>query len=160
MKKLPILLSVAILVAGCSKPSTLTGSPETVSTPSTPANYPIVVIDEQHQIKGSNTPAGYQIPAGVGIRLDASQFHFTYGTNPVTPNRVQLVGDGAAYRLSQRIETNMYLIDPGTLEAVRGGPFRGFHSGDHMFFAIGRSTNNVPDKEDFYVSWAGKLEVK
>src|SRR5258705_13037378 len=70
MKKVPILLLVTILVAGCSNALTPTDAPgsEAASAPPTPANYPIVLIDEQHQIQGSNTPAGYQIPAGVGIR--------------------------------------------------------------------------------------------
>ena len=58
------------------------------------------------------------------------------------------------------METNVYLIDRTTMEAVRGGPFRGFRPGDRMMFAIGRSTNSRPDKEDSWVSWAGQLEVK
>jgi len=73
---------------------------------------------------------------------------------------VQFVGNGSAYRLSHRVETNIYVIDRTTLEAVRGGPFPGFRSGDHMMFAIGRSTNSSPDKEDFWVSWAGQIDVK
>ena len=56
------------------------------------------------------------------------------------------------------METNVYLIDRTTMEAVRGGLFRGFLPGDRMMIAISRSTNSSPDKEGFWVSWAGQLE--
>jgi len=150
---------IAALLAGCSKPAAPTDasiSPE----PSTPtAEYPTLVIDEQHQIRGKETPPAYQIPTAAGIRLDATQFHFTYGTNAVTPNMVQFVGDQSVYRLSRPTETNVYVIDRTTLEAVKGGAFRGFRSGDRVMFAIGRSTRST-EKEDFWVSWAGQIEVK
>ncbi len=161
MKQLRFLVLGATLLAGCSKPTapTETRVPEAVSAP-TPANYPVLLIDEPHQIQGTNTPAPYQISSTPGIRLDATQFHFTYGTDPITPNMVQFVGGGSVYRLSRRTETNTYVIDGTTLEAVRGATFRGFRPGDHMMFAIGRSTNSSPGKEDFWVSWAGQIEVK
>jgi hypothetical protein len=72
---------------------------------------------------------------------------------------VQLIGDKSAYRLSRLTETNIYVIDHTILEAVKGGAFRGFRSGDHVMFAIGRSTRG-PEKEDFWVSWVGQIEVK
>ena len=132
----------------------------TTNTP--PAEYPILVIDEQHQMRGKETPPAYQIPAVAGIRVDATHFHFTYGTNPITPNTVQLVQlarKKSHYRLSRLTETNIYVIDHTTLEAVKGGPFRGFRSGDHVMFFIGRSTQG-PEKEALWVSWTGQIEVK
>jgi hypothetical protein len=110
------------------------------------AKYPTLVIDEQHQLLGNNQPAVYQIDAAAGIRLDVEQFHFTYGTNAITPNMIQFMGDGAVYRLSLPTETPIYVIDDTTLKAELGGPFRGFRSGDRMMFAIGRSTSG-PNKE-------------
>ena len=161
MKHPTIFVVIALLVAGCSKPtaSSDTAGPEKAASETAPTEYPTLVLDEQHQIRGSDTPAAYQIAAAAGIRLDATQFHFAYGTNAITPNMVQLVGDGSVYTLSRPTETNIYVIDGTTLEAARGGPFRGFRPGDHMMFAIGRSTNG-PDKADFWVSWAGQIEVK
>jgi hypothetical protein len=150
--KCPAFVLIAALLAGCSKPA----APES-GTP--PTEYPTLVIDEQHQMKGSNTPPAYQIGATAGIRIDTTQFHFTYGANAVTPNMVQLIADKSAYRLARLTETNIYVIDHTILEAVKGGTFRGFRSGDHVTFAIGRSTRG-PEKEDFWVSWAGQIEVK
>ena len=130
-----------------------------LATSALPAEYPTLIIDEQHQIQGQETSPAYQIAAAAGIRLDTTGFHFTYGTNAVTPNMVQLVGEQSVYRLSQPTETNVYVIDHTTLEAVKGGAFRGFRSGDRVMFAIGRSTRSS-EKEDFWVSWAGQIEVK
>jgi hypothetical protein len=162
VKQLSSLALAATLLGGCSKPAapTETPAPEAASAPAAPANYPVLLIDEPHQIRDTSAPSAYQISGAAGIRLDATQFHFTYGTNSVTPNMVQFVGDGSVYRLSHRTETNIYLIDRTTLEAARGGPFHGFRPGDHLMFAIGRSTNSSPDKEEFWVSWAGQIEVK
>ncbi len=129
-----------------------------MSTSTAPSEYPTLVIDEQHRIRGKETPPAYQIPAAAGIRLDATQFHFTYGKTAVTPNMVQFVGDKSVYRLSRKTEANIYVIDHATLEAVRGGAFRGLRAGDHMMFAIGRSTSSS-DKEAFWVSWVGRIEV-
>ena len=162
MKRPINFVLIATILAGCSKhtaPSDASTA-ETVAPPAATSEYPTLIIDEKHQIHGSNTPAAYQITAATGIRLDATQFHFTYGTNAVGPNMVQFVGAGSAYRLARPAETNIYVIDHTTLEAVRGGLFRGFRPGDQIMFAIGLSTNSTPDKEDFWVSWAGQIEVK
>ncbi len=161
MKHPVTFILITVLFISCSKSTAPTDSSTsekmTISIP--PAEYPTLVIGEQHQIRGKGTPPAYQIAAAAGIRLNATQFRFTYGTNAVTPNMVQFVGDKSVYRLSRPIETNIYVIDHTTLEAVKGGVFRGFRSGDHVMFAIGRLTRG-PEKEDFWVSWAGQIEVK
>src|SRR3989442_1760278 len=63
MKRPRIFALVAALLAGCSKPTapTETPAPEAASAPVDPARYPVLIIDEQHQIRGSNPPAAYQI---------------------------------------------------------------------------------------------------
>jgi hypothetical protein len=114
-----------LFVAGCSK-STETTAQGTAAPPATPDKYPTLVIDDQHEIKGSNTYAIYQISASPGIRLDASQFHFTFGTNAMTPNMVQFIGSNSVYTLSNLTETNIYVIDSATLETARGPAFQGF----------------------------------
>jgi hypothetical protein len=161
MKHPATFVLIAAILAGCSKPTTPADSstPGKTETSAPPSEYPTLVIDEQHQILSKETPPVYQIVAAAGIRLDATQFHFTYGTNAVTPNMVQFVGGQSVYRLARPTETNVYVIDHTTLAAVKGGAFRGFRSGDRVMFAIGRSTRG-PDKEDFWVSWAGQIEVK
>jgi len=161
MKQLLMSVLVAALLAGCSKPTapTETAAPEATSAPATRAKYPVLVVDELHQMSGSNPPPAYQIAAGAGIRLDATQFHFTYGTNPITPNTVQLVLNHSAYKVSRLVETNLFVIDRTTLEPVRGGAFPGFRSGDRAMCMIGRSVSK-PEKEEVWVSWVGQIEVK
>jgi hypothetical protein len=146
---------IALLVVGCSKP-TNSAPPETTDLPTAPDNHPTLVIDEQHEINGTNTYATYQISASSGIRLDTTQFHFTFGTNAVTPNMIQFIGSNSVYALSNLTETNICLIDANTMETVRGVAFIGFQPGDNLFFAIGRATNST----DFWVSWTGQIEVK
>jgi len=161
MKYPASFLLIAALLTGCSKSITPADSsaPEKTENTGVPVEYPALVIDEQHRIQSKETPPAYQIGAAAGIRLDATQFHFSYGTNAVTPNMIQFVGDQSVYRLARPTETNIYVIDRTTLERVKGGAFRGFRSGDRVMFAIGRSTRGH-EKEDFWVSWTGQIEVK
>jgi hypothetical protein len=135
-------------------------APTSVPPPSTvSAEYPTLVIDEQHRIRGSDPPVSYQIAPAAGIRLDAGQFHFTIGDKPITPNMVQITALGSLYRLTHLAEANNYVIDKTTLDKVRGEPFGGFRRGDKVMFVIGRSTK-ASDQKDFWISWSGQIEVK
>ena len=142
---------LAILV-GCSKP-------EITAITTAPASYPILVIDEDHRMRGQETPPPYRITSAGGIRLDATQFRFTSGTNNHTPNMVKLFADKAVYRLSHPTETNFYTIDTTSMEGAPGEKFQGFHSGSRVVLFIGRSMRRS-GAEDFWISWAGHLEVK
>src|SRR5215813_7547943 len=125
--KSPAVFVLAAILAGCSKP---TDTPETAKksapVPRSP-EYPVLVIDEEHQIHGTNdaayeisarlgvgidatnfhfahgtnTPSVYQIAATPGIRIDATKYQFTYGTNQFSPNMVQLFANDSLYRLSR-----------------------------------------------------------
>ena len=161
MKRLSVTLLAATLFAGCSKHTggTSDSAPDVISSDGAGRQYPTLVVDEQHQMTGSNPPPAYQIAAGGGIRLDGTQFHFTYGTNPITPNTVQLVLNHSAYKLSQLAETNLYVIDRTTLEPLRGSSFPGFRSADHAMCMIGRTIKKT-EKEEVWVSWVGQIEVK
>src|SRR5215475_13509885 len=132
-----LFVLVSVFAAGCSKPSE---PPETAkkSAPSRPPpEYPVLVIDEEHQIHstndapyeisarlgveisatnfhfahGTNTPPAYQISATAGIRVDATKFQFSDGTNLFAPNMVQLFANESLYRLSRETETNFYTVD-------------------------------------------------
>jgi len=183
--KLPALfVLVSALIGGCSKPDS---SPEAASwsAPSPPpAEYPVLVIDEEHQFHSTNDVA-YEISARIGVRLDATNFHFAHGTNmpayqisatpgiqidaakfqfgggtnSFSPNMVQLFGNDSLYRLSRETETNFYTVDYYKLETVGGEPFRGFNRGDHLTLALGRSTNTF-HSEEFWIMWMGHIEVK
>src|SRR6266540_6076961 len=56
------IVLVGSLLASCSRPTaqTETAAPQAASAPATPATYPLLVIDEQHQLSGSNPPPAYQ----------------------------------------------------------------------------------------------------
>jgi hypothetical protein len=158
-----IFVSLVALFVGCSKPTSPTesGTSQSASLLSTPSEYPALIVDQEHQIQGRNTPPSCQIAAAKGIRLDATQFHFSYGTNTIKPNMAQLLFfNSRVYELSSLTETNLYVIDRATLKAVKGGSFAGFHSGDRGMLAIGRTTSRTPEKEDFWVSWVGNFEMK
>lgn len=186
MKSPAVFIFVLILVAGCSKPTDSTDAPTKSAPSSPPPEYPILVIDEEHQIHGgdsnsayeisarlgvpisatnfhfahvSNLPPAYEISATPGIRIDATKFQFTYGTNSFGPNMVQLIGNESLHRLSRETETNFYTVDYYKLETVGGDTFGGFKPGDHITLAIGRSTNTFHNQE-FWVMWAGHIEVK
>jgi hypothetical protein len=183
--KIPAVFVLAAILAGCSRP---TDSPEaanrSASAPS-PPEYPVLVIDEEHHIHGTNdaayeisarlgveidatnfhfahgtnAPPAYQLSATPGIRIDATRYQFTYGTNPFNPNMVQLFANDSLYRLSRESETNFYTLDYYKLETVGGDSFHGFKPGDNITLAIGRSTNTFHNQE-FWVMWVGRIEVK
>ena len=183
--KIPALfVLVSMLLGGCSKPDSPTEA-ATRSAPSPPPEYPILVIDQDHQLHstndlayeisarigvginatnfhfahGTNMAPAYQISAAPGIQIDATKFQFRDGTNPFNPNMVQLFGNESLYRLSRETETNFYTVDYYKLETVGGEPFRGFNRGDHITVALGRSTNTF-HSEEFWIMWLGHIEVK
>jgi hypothetical protein len=186
LTKISALFGLAsMLVGGCSKPANSTeAAPQSAPSPP-PPEYPILVIDEEHQIHGTNNapyeisarlgvgidatnfhfahganmPPAYQISATAGIRIDATKFHFRDDTNQFNPNMVQLFGNDSLYKLSRETETNFYTLDYYKLETVGGDSFRGFKPGDRITLAIGRSTNTFANHE-FWVMWVGQIEVK
>jgi len=150
MKHPTIFVLTVALLTGCSKPTSSpdTSTPQTASTPTDPSQYPTLIVDREHQIQATNKPATYQIGSSAGIRLDATLFHFNYGTTAVAPNMIQVVlGESQIYKLSRPTVTNLYVIDRTTLEPLRGGPFPGFRSGDHGMLAIGRAMPGTPHKD-------------
>jgi hypothetical protein len=154
-----LLTLLPLVFAGCSKPITSVDAPPKPARPAPQIEYPILVVDEEHQMRGSNLPPAYQISPASGIRLDATQFLFKYGSNALAPNAVQLISTNSLHRLSRETETNFYTIDYYKLETVRGDSFRGFNSGDHVTLVIGRATNTF-DAQELWVMWMAQLEVK
>jgi hypothetical protein len=154
-------LLIAAILAGCSKSTSSTDAskPDAAATPSSTRNYPTLVVDERHLIKGSNKLVPYTIDPVAGIRLNIAHFHFTYGTSNITPDMVQLAGNHSVYGLSRPHVTNIYVIDSSTLQVLRGESFHGFHSGDHLMCAIGRLASSS-NPGNFWVSWVGEIDVK
>lgn len=151
MKHLTFFLLAAFFVSGCSQKTELADT----------SQYPLLIVDAEHQIQGTNSPVTYQFGAVQGLRLDATRFQFTYGTSAISPNVIQVViGHNQLHMLAKPTETNLYLIDRSTLQPLRGGKFTGFQTGDGGVLMIGRLMTDPADKVSVAVSWAAKFEVK
>jgi hypothetical protein len=151
MKRLALVLLATVVFSGCSRKT----------EPIDASQYPLLVVDAEHQIQGTNSPATYQFGATKGLRVDAARFQFRYGTSDVAPNMIQVViGKSQLHMLSKATETNFYLIDRSTLKPLRGGQFSGFQTGDVGVIMIGRLMADPVEKVSVAVSWAAKYEVK
>lgn len=190
MKYLPILILSAALLAGCSDSDISTSpTPATAPIPpDSPRYYPKLVLDAEHnklieqqssvaleadasrdissltstnwlQITDTNKLPVYQIKPAFGVWLDGSHYHFTNGTNVLVPNMVEMIMSNSVYKLYWPVETNIYVINDISMEATEGEAFHAFHSGDRADIAIGRCVEG-PDTTNFWVSWAGQIEVK
>lgn len=166
MKHLAILLLSTALLAGCSNSDTSITAPAiTVPIPpDSPQNFPTLVIDAPHNdaphnMTDSNKPPAYQINATPGIWLDGSHYHFSDGTNDIAPNMVHIMVGEALYRLYWPVPTNIFIISPITMDAVKGHAFHGFQPGDHVDIVVGHALDSS-EKEELRVSWAGQIEVK
>src|SRR5262245_45953128 len=81
MKGLAVFVVALTLVAGCSKPP---DSPQATKKPARslpPPEYPILTIDEEHQIHGSDSNIAYEISARLGVLIGATNFHFAHQSN-------------------------------------------------------------------------------
>jgi hypothetical protein len=190
MKHLAILFLSAVLLAGCSNSETSnTTTTTTVPIPADSTRYyPKLVLDAEHnkvinqhtnvaleadelrniplltstnwlQITDTNKQGVYQISAAQGVWLDGSNYHFALGTNAQVPNMVEMIISNSVFKLYWPVERNIYVINSISMETTEGEPFRGFQSGDHADIAIGRCIEG-PDKTNFWVSWAGQIDVK
>lgn len=185
-----LLLSSALLTGCSDPDSSTTAAVSSAPIPPDSSRYyPTIVLDAEHnkligqrsnnvalesdalrdisfltstnwlQITDTNKHAVYQISPTSGVWLDGSHFHFTDGTNALVPNMVQMILGKSAYKLYWPVETNVYIINSVTMEATEGEPFHAFNSGDVANIAIGRWVEDF-DKTNFFVSWAGQIEVK
>ncbi len=161
VKHLTILFLGTALLAGCSNSDTSTSATAvTIPVPlDSPLHFPTLVIDAQHNMTDSNKPPAYQINATPGVWLDGSRYHFAYGSNDLAPNMVHLIVGDSSYRLYWPVPTNIFIISPITMDAIKGEAFRGFHPGDHVDVMVGRAVDSS-EKEELLVSWAGQIEVK
>jgi hypothetical protein len=161
MKHLAILLLSTALLTGCSNSdiSTTTTAVTVPIPPDSPLTFPTLVIDAAHNMTDSNKPPAYQINASPGVWLDGSHYHFTDGTNDIAPNMVHIMVGNAFYRLYWPVPTNIFIISPITMDAIKGESFHGFQPGDHVDVIIGHALDSS-GKEELRISWVGQIEVK
>lgn len=189
MKYLAIVLLSLLAGCSDPDASTTTAAATAPIPPDSPRHYPRLVLDAEHnkligqqsnnvalesdalhnissltstnwlQITDTNSHAAYQISPAFGVWLDGSHYHFIDGTNRPAPNMVQMILGKSVYKLYWPVETNIYIINSISMQPTDGEPFHAFHSGDHAEVAIGRWIEGY-DKTNFWVSWAGEIEVK
>lgn len=185
-----LLLSAALFAGcSDSDTSTATTVTTVPIPPDSPRHYPTLVLDAEHnklteqqtnvaleadalydisaltttnwlQITDTNKHSAYKISPAFGVWLDGSHFHFADGTNALEPNMLEMIMGKSIYKLYWPTETNIFIINSISMEATDDGvPFSAFHSGDHADVVIGRCVEG-PDKTNFWVSWAGLIDVK
>jgi hypothetical protein len=161
IKQLAALLLSAALLAGCSDSDTTAATAAAIVPipPDSPLNFPTLVVDAAHNVTDSNKPPAYQINASPRIWLDGSHYRFTCGTNDIAPNMVHLMIGEASYRLYWPVPTNIFIVSPITMDAIKGGSFHGFQPGDHVDVVIGHAVDST-GKEELNKSWVGRIEVK
>ena len=142
MKRLiPALIVFLSLLSACT-----TSAPAT----STPAPLPVLVVDQQHMTTAGLT---YQIPAGNGFVLDASDFDF--GSS--TPMAVQVVTGNLFYQMNWAENATRQSVLVSDLQPLfNAKPLATLSAGQQLIVSIG--SLNMQGR--FKPIWVGVIDVK
>ena len=142
MKRLiPALILFPFLLSACT-----TSAPAT----STPAPLPILIVDQQHMTTAGLT---YQIPAGNGFVLDASDYDF--GSS--TPMAVQVVMGNFFYQMNWAENATRQSVLVSDLQPLfNAKPLATFSAGQQLIVSIG--SLNMQGR--FKPIWVGVIDVK
>ena len=142
MKRLiPALIVFLSLLSACT-----TSAPAT----STPAPLPVLVVDQQHMTTAGLT---YQIPAGNGFVLDASDFDF--GSS--TPMAVQVVTGNFFYQTKWTENATRQSVLVSDLQPLfNAKPLATLSAGQQLIVSIG--SLNMQGR--FKPIWVGVIDVK
>lgn len=145
MKRLIIILALfASLLSACA---TATATPAPTSTP---APLPIVVVDSTHMTTAN---LSYQIPAGSGFVLDASQYDF--GSS--TPTAVQVVVGNVFYQSTWAENATQQTVQVSDLKPLfNAKALTAFSSGQQLIVSIGSLTM----QGRFKPIWVAVINVK
>ena len=142
MKRLiPALIVFLSLLSACT-----TSAPAT----STPAPLPVLVVDQQHMTTAGLT---YQIPAGNGFVLDASDYDF--GSS--TPMAVQVVIGNFFYQTKWTENATRQSVLVSDLQPLfNAKPLATLSAGQQLIVSIG--SLNMQGR--FKPIWVGVIDVK
>ena len=142
MKRLiPALIVFLSLLSACT-----TSAPAT----STPAPLPVLVVDQQHMTTVGLT---YQIPAGNGFVLDASDFDF--GSS--TPMAVQVVIGNFFYQTKWTENATRQSVLVSDLQPLfNAKPLATLSAGQQLIVSIG----SLSMQGRFKPIWVGVIDVK
>ena len=125
----------------------------TCGTPPTdaPAPLPVLQVDAQHML----TPdIAYEIPAGGGFVLDASNYDFGTASGPTA---VQVVTEGRVYQTNWVSGATSQAIRAAELETTPGlARLSVFSAGQQLIVAIGALDANG----QFSPMWVAAVDVK
>ena len=145
MKRLIILASFAcLLISACST------APSASAPTSTPVPLPVLVVDEAHM---TTVNLAYEIPAGNGFVLDASQYNF--GSS--TPMAVQVVTGNLFYQSAwAKNATQQTVLVTDLQPLLNAKPLRAFSAGQQLIVSIG----SLSTQGRFKPIWVGVVNVK
>lgn len=145
MKRLIIVLGLfASLLNACTN-ATTTPAPTV-----TPAPLPIVTVDSAHMTTAN---LAYEIPAGVGFVLDASQYDF----GSAIPMAVQVVTGNLFYQSTWTENATQQAVLVSNLQPLLNAkPLSAFSSGQQLIVSIGSLTA----QGRFKPIWVAVIDVK
>lgn len=143
MKRFVLLSTLfVLLISAC-------GTTSAVSPTAIP--LPVIQVDSAHM---TTVNLVYEIPAGEGFVLDASNYDFGLSGEPTM---VQVVMKGGVYQAAWSAETANQTIRAADLEPAGSFPrLAGFTSGQQLIVAIGLLT----PKGKFSPLWVGVVNIK
>ena len=143
MKRLiPALILFPFLLSACTTPAP--------APTSTPEPLPILIVDQQHMTTAGLT---YQIPAGNGFVLDASDYDF--GSS--TPMAVQVVTGNFFYQTKWTENATRQSVLVSDLQPLfNAKPLATLSAGQQLIVSIG--SLNMQGR--FKPIWVGVIDVK
>lgn len=132
------LALLALAVFGCQKLEKTQAKPTDILT-----ELPVVLVDADHmQVKHADgkTPLVYDIPAGDGLILDATNYEFRApkGQKDTPPQKIQLIVDKQGYYTNWLPGETIYTLSSKTLIPLpQALPFKGLAAGTQVILAIG-----------------------
>ena len=143
MKRLiPALILFPFLLSACTTPAP--------APTSTPEPLPILIVDQQHMTTAGLT---YQIPAGNGFVLDASDYDF--GSS--TPMAVQVVIGNFFYQTKWTENATRQSVLVSDLQPLfNAKPLATLSAGQQLIVSIG----SLSMQGRFKPIWVGVIDVK
>jgi hypothetical protein len=132
MKRLLLVSTLLVLLfTACG-----TSSPAIPATP-TAAPLPVLVVDEQHM---TTVNLAYEISAGDGFVLDASNYEFSPAGEP---SLVQVVVSGRVFQGNWTSGATSQAVRAATLKPLAGSSqLAGFSAGQQLIISIGYQKTN------------------
>ena len=131
-----------------------------ISLPPTPhLELPVIRVDNEHRAFEGGGGVEYQIPAGIGLVLDAAGYEFSLPADSEydQPNMIQLMVDrDNFYGLPWKAGVTRYTLTSETLNPLGNSQaFVGLFPDSQVVVAIGYQR----DPDNFHVLWAGIVRV-